>query len=281
MPELPEVETIKRTLAGKITGAKIKDVEILTAKFIRNVPVADFLERVRDKRIVDINRRGKRLILDLGKDFLVIHLMMAGRLLYHAAGDPRAKHTHLVFWLDNGAELRYVDLRHFGGLFLHGKEDDTPWTSLGPEPLEDEFSMDYFQRVLGSRRGKIKSCLLDQKLVAGLGNIYADECLFQAGIHPAREASSLGGTEVERLHRAIREVLSDAIAHRGTTFATYVDGEGNKGEYASMLKVYRRVGQPCANCRTPISKVRLAGRTAHFCGMCQKAGEGSAAHRAD
>ncbi len=269
MPELPEVETVKRTLASKITGAGIADVEIVAAKFIRNVPVADFVRRVKGQRIGGITRRGKRLVLDLGEDFLVVHLMMAGRLLYHVRSDERAKHTHLILTLDNGAELRYVDLRHFGGVFLHSKAEGELWANLGPEPLEDAFSIAYFREALWSKKGKIKPYLLDQKLVVGLGNIYADECLFRAGIHPARPASSLVEAEVDRLHRAIREILSEAIAHRGTTFATYVDGEGRKGEYGSMLKVYRRAGEPCPTCRTPISKLRLGGRTAHFCDVCQ------------
>lgn len=274
MPELPEVETVRRTLLDKLTGRTVADVEILAPKFIRNMSSEEFRHRATGARIEGLRRRGKYLIIDLSTgDELVIHLKMAGRLLYLPSGEPLAKHTHVIFRLDNGDHLRYVDLRHFGGLHLLGPgREGAPQglETLGPEPLTPSFTPDYLRESLGRRKTRIKPLLLDQTFIAGLGNIYADECLYDAGIHPERIASSLTGEEVQRLYEAIGHILQWSIENGGTTFSTYVDGEGRKGRFAANLRVYRREDQACPRCGAPVRRLKLGSRSAHYCEVCQK-----------
>ena len=277
MPELPEVETIRRTLADKLIGQEIAGVELLAPKFIRYPTPDEFCARVTGARIDGLERRGKYLLFELNTgDRMIVHLMMAGRLLYTPADVPLAKHTHVIFTLGNGDHLRYIDLRHFGGLRLlaSGEEEGLPpgLRRLGPEPLGESFTPAYLRRVLAGKRGKIKSVLLDQEVIAGLGNIYADEALFLAAIHPERPADSLVPAEVRRLCQAIRQVLTESIEQGGTTFATYVDGEGKRGRFAAMLRVYRRAAEACPRCGSPIERRMVGGRSSHFCPRCQKPG---------
>ena len=274
MPELPEVETVRRTLVDKLSGRTFAQIEILAPKFIRNMPAEEFRHRATGARIEGLRRRGKYLIIDLSTgDELVIHLKMTGRLLYLPAGEPLAKHTHVIFHLDDGHHLRYVDLRHFGGLHLLGPgRDGAPQglETLGPEPLTPAFTLDYLGRALARRKTKIKPLLLDQTFIAGLGNIYADECLYEAGIHPERPAYTLTEAEVEKLYHAIGRILQWSIESGGTTFSTYVDGQGRKGRFAQNLRVYRREDQACPRCGAPVRRLVLGSRSAHFCEVCQK-----------
>lgn len=273
MPELPEVETVRRSLEDRVVGRRIDRVEVLAPKFIRHPDVETFLQTVVGKTVTSFGRCGKYLILPLSDGHrMIIHLKMAGRLLYCGSGEPLVKHTHVIFILDNGDHLRYIDLRHFGGIHLvspEGKGSPTGLLSLGQEPLSSDFTVQYLSQALAKRKTRIKALLLDQAVIAGLGNIYADECLFQAGIHPERQAYSLSAEEVARLHQAIVEIIARAIENRGTTFSTYVDGDGRRGNYAEMLQVYQRDGEPCPRCGRPLHRVKVGGRSSHFCPQCQ------------
>lgn len=273
MPELPEVETVRRSLEDRVVGQRIAEVRLLAPKFIRYPRAGSFLETVTGRTIESFGRRGKYLIMSLSGGYrMVVHLMMAGRLLYCRPGEPLVKHTHVIFVLDNGDHLRYIDLRHFGGIHLvspEGEGSPAGLTGLGPEPLSPEFTAEYLGHVLSKRATRIKALLLDQSVIAGIGNIYADECLFRAGIHPERPARSLTSEEVARLHQAIVDILTHAIENRGTTFSTYVDGDGRRGNYAELLQVYQREGEPCPRCGQPLHRIRVGGRSSHFCPCCQ------------
>ncbi|MEW8978132.1 MAG: bifunctional DNA-formamidopyrimidine glycosylase/DNA-(apurinic or apyrimidinic site) lyase [Symbiobacterium sp.] len=279
MPELPEVETVRRTLYPHVVGREIRRVEILTPRQIYYPDPDTFKAELEGARFTDIERRGKYLLFRLGPALLVAHLRMSGHLYISAPERPREKHLHVVFHLDDGSELRYADQRKFGGFHLVGPDGrglPPGLMHLGPEPLSDEFTVERLAAALSGRRTPVKAALLNQELVAGLGNIYADEALFCARIHPARPAGSLTAAEVERLHGCIRRVLERAVAKRGTTFSLYRDGEGNEGDMYDELQVFDRAGQPCPVCGTPIEKVTVAQRGTHFCPRCQPVPEGVA-----
>ncbi len=272
MPELPEVETVRRTLYDKIVGKRIERVEILTPRQVWYPDPETFRAELEGAAFTDIDRRGKYLLFRLGPLTLVGHLRMSGHLYVCDPDRPRHKHTHVIFHLEDGRELRYEDQRKFGGFHLLGPggEGMPPGlASLGPEPLSDQFSPAYLREALGRRRTPVKAALLNQSIVAGLGNIYVDEALFCARIHPARTAASLEPDEVERLHGCIRHVLEKAIAKRGTTFSLYFDGEGQQGDMYDELQVFDRTSEPCPRCSTPIRKVAVAQRGTHFCPVCQ------------
>ncbi|MDA8065206.1 MAG: bifunctional DNA-formamidopyrimidine glycosylase/DNA-(apurinic or apyrimidinic site) lyase [Thermaerobacter sp.] len=272
MPELPEVETVVASLREKVTGRIIAAVEVISPRFLRSDTPEEFARQVVGRRILALGRRGKYILADLGERELIVHLMMSGRLLWFPGEREWERHTHVVLHLADGGELVYQDARGFGGLHLRpkgGVGGPPGLARLGPEPLSEAFTVEYLITALAGRRTRIKPLLLDQEVVAGLGNIYVDECLFAAGIHPARAALSLQPAEAQRLHRVIGEVLREAIAHRGTTFATYVDGAGRQGEHARHLRVFRRTGQPCPRCGQPVERIRLAGRGTHLCSRCQ------------
>jgi len=273
VPELPEVETIRQTLAPHLLGRHVTGLEVFQAKFLRNATPAEFAQAVIGQEICALQRRGKYLLLELASgDAVVVHLRMTGRLLLCHSNQERERHTHVVLILDDGRELRYADQRTFGGFFLvRAAGTGTPrgLATLGPEPLGPAFSQRYLSALAAKRRLPIKGLLLNQELIAGIGNIYADESLFRAGIDPRRPANSLSQTEVRRLHRAIRQVLQDGISKHGTTFSDYVDGEGRPGDFVNYLNVYQRAGEPCRRCGTPIQKVRCAARGTHFCPQCQ------------
>ncbi len=288
MPELPEVETVRSGLAPRLRGRTIVAVRFLRP-YVAGCTPEEFADAVTDRQVVDLVRRGKYLILRLGPRGslppveVVVHLMMAGRLSYlpPGAGPPadavEAKHTHAAFTLDDGSELRWADLRHFGRMRLVPADRPELYPSglarLGPEPLEPDFTPDYLASVLLSRKASIKQVLLDQRALAGVGNIYADECLHRAGLHPLRRACSLQPHEVASLHEALRVTLQAAIAHRGTTSHTYVDGEGRPGSFQHRLRVYGREAQACLRpgCRGVIARLVHGGRSSHFCPECQPA----------
>ncbi|MFO7273853.1 MAG: bifunctional DNA-formamidopyrimidine glycosylase/DNA-(apurinic or apyrimidinic site) lyase [Symbiobacteriaceae bacterium] len=279
MPELPEVETVRRTLYPHVVGRRIRRVEILTPRQIYHPDPETFAADLQGAPLTDIQRRGKYLLFHLGPRVLVAHLRMSGHLFVCGPDRPREKHLHVVFHLDDGRELRYVDQRKFGGFHLLGPDGQgmpLGLANLGPEPLSPEFTPEALASRLHGRHTSIKAALLNQSLVAGLGNIYADEALFCARIHPAREAASLTAEEVERLHGCIRRVLLRAVERRGTTFSLYRDGEGNEGDMYDELQVFDRAGEPCPVCGTPIAKVAVAQRGTHFCPRCQPVPEGVA-----
>jgi len=272
MPELPEVETVRRTLYDKVIGRRIVRVEIITPRQVYYPEPERFREELEGACFTDIERRGKYLLFRLGSRTLVAHLRMSGHLYVTAPDRPRDKHLHVVFHLDDGRELRYDDQRKFGGFHLLGPDGEgmpPGLASLGPEPLGETFTASYLHQKLQRHRSPVKAALLDQSLVAGLGNIYADEALFCAGIHPARPANTLTEPEVCRLHGCIRNILREAVALRGTTFSLYFDGDGQAGQMYDRLQVFDRTGQPCPRCGTPIQKVAVAQRGTHFCPRCQ------------
>lgn len=272
MPELPEVETVRRSLEG-LVGRRVVRAEVRSPVLVRYPALAEFLTRVSGRTFTALDRRAKYLLLKLDSgDDLMVHLKMTGRLLQQAPLDPVEPHTHIILHLDDGSELRFADTRKFGGFYLIGQDrEGAPpgFRRLGPEPLSEEFTPAYLRQVLGKRKGRIKSLLLNQDIIAGLGNIYADEALFRARIHPGREAASLTPAATHHLHEAVNQVILESLALGGTSFSSYVDGKGNKGHNVENLRVYGREGQPCVECGDPIARIVIGGRSAHFCPRCQ------------
>jgi len=274
MPELPEVETVKRTLQSKLAGLIFKGAQVFLPQVIRTHEPGPFAETICDQKILQLGRRGKYLLIHLSDGLtMVIHLRMTGRLTYCRPEEPLPKHTHVVFALHNGAQLRFADMRQFGRIWLipTTSMDKLPGLKdLGVEPFDEVFTRDYLKKELRRRRSRIKSLLLDQTFIAGLGNIYTDEALHKAKINPERLATTLTPREVAHLHRSIREVLQEGIENRGTTLRDYVDGDGRPGRYQDLLKVYGRAGKPCAGCGKAIIKVKIGGRSSYYCPSCQK-----------
>jgi formamidopyrimidine-DNA glycosylase len=272
MPELPEVETIRRTLEAKLTDRTIREVIVNHPGMLEGRPVADFTREIIGKIIKRVERRGKYLLLWLNGDLvLALHLRMTGQLTVEASEQTVADATYLIIKLDNQTELRFRDQRKFGKAFVFAAGAVPPALGkLGPEPLAAEFTVAVLTKRLAGHKLAVKKALLNQELLAGLGNIYADEALFVAGIHPARLTDSLTKSELEQLYQAIRQVLSEGIKYRGTSIRDYLDGEGKPGSYQEHLRVYGRKGQPCPVCGAPIAKMNLGGRGTHFCPLCQK-----------
>jgi formamidopyrimidine-DNA glycosylase len=220
---------------------------------------------------MSVGRRAKYVVIGLDRGYLLIHLRMSGRLQIAPVAKPLEKHTHLLFDLDDGRQLRFQDTRKFGRVYL--VDDPQQVTGgLGPEPLADDFTLDDFCQRLARRSGRLKSLLMNQQFLAGVGNIYADEALFVARLHPLRTADSLTPGEQARLYDAIRWVLGQAVASGGTTLDDrgYVDAQGQAGAYQAQIAVYGRAGQSCFICQTPIERMVIGGRSSHFCPRCQK-----------
>jgi formamidopyrimidine-DNA glycosylase len=292
MPELPEVETIARGLASRVTGDVIESVWLGSKPEPLKSPAPDIVATLESKRIAGVRRVGKHIVFDLDnggrasspvrrsrkKSSIVprgapapsspiaqwiVHLGMTGRMLVCKPDQAMEKHTHAVARLASGMELRFVDPRRFGRLSVaHGFE------AAGSEPLEVELHL--FIELFRRRKTPIKSALLNQKLLSGVGNIYADESLFRAGVRPRRRAASLTRNELPRLYATIQEVLKEAIALGGSSVSDYVDADGEEGFYQLQHRVYGREGEPCMVCKTPIKRVVIAGRSSHYCPRCQK-----------
>ena len=276
MPELPEVETVRLTLLeGGLQGLVFTGVRVIHPDAVRWPDPQRFRLELAGRRIEGIGRRGKFLLIDVGQRILACHLRMTGRLWLSRAEEPELSHTHVVFELSDGRELRFRDVRRFGGFTLlepDGSMAPDLLQRLGPEPTDltaDEFAAGCLRHA----RGPVKALLLDQTFVAGLGNIYADEALHRARVHPARTCGSLSKQEQRAIRLAVRAVLRDALSHRGTTFLDFRDGSGEPGAFQEFLDVYRREGLPCRRCGLPIAKSRVAGRGTHFCPRCQPEGE--------
>lgn len=272
MPELPEVETIRLTLLPKLIGRKIRSGEILHEKMVLGNTPAEFLSRIVGKTITGLKRRGKYLLLELSEGLTVgVHLRMTGRLTVEKVEVPIAKATYFRLLLDNGTELRFNDQRKFGKIFVFENGNPPPaLVKIGPEPLSSEFTVTVMQKQFGRRSLAVKKALLNQEIIAGIGNIYADEALFVAEIHPARPVNSLTEAEIKALIQAIRQVLRESIENHGTTFRDYRDGEGNFGSYQNKLRVYGQKGKTCPKCSGQIVKMNFGGRGTHFCPLCQK-----------
>jgi formamidopyrimidine-DNA glycosylase len=276
MPELPEVETVRRDLEKEAVGRRIKSVEVTGTRSIRRHGTKkQFISRVEGQKIDAVSRRGKNLLVSLGDDWLVVHLGMSGQLLKAAPRDEVIKHTHIKFVFTQGGELRFVDPRTFGEVYVANKEnlaEEAPELfELGFDPLEDVMSWDEFGRRLIAKKVKLKTLLMDQKFVAGIGNIYSDEILWNAGLRYDRSSETLSTQEVRRLYRSMGEVLQEAVKMRGSSLADeqYRDLYGNVGQYQTEHKVYARDGEPCRRCRHIIEKVKWGGRSAYFCPGCQ------------
>lgn len=262
MPELPEVETVVRSLRPHLLGRRIQNAEFRAGRVLIG-SAQKMAAAVAGQTIRGIDRYGKFIAMRLDRGVLTVHLGMTGRLQIDA---PPAKWTHAILTLDRGV-LTYEDSRQFGRI-EYGPDVPHRVTKLGPEPLE--ITLDEFSRRLKARQAPVKAALLNQAVVRGVGNIYADEALFRAGIHPGRRASSLRKDRVERLYRSMREVLAEAIESRGSSVSNYVDGQGRKGGFQMLHRVYGRTGEPCAKCGAPIRKTTVAQRGTHYCGKCQK-----------
>jgi formamidopyrimidine-DNA glycosylase len=290
MPELPEVETVARDLQRWVAGALITDADVHWERTIRHPqPASLFVDQLRGARIARVSRRAKTVLvhLDDGR-VMTVALRMTGALIVAPAGTPTDPYARVVFHLADGRQLRYRDVRKFGriGLWEGGGlrrrrparvgELRTPYRvgdvfgRHGPEPLSSTFSVARFAQRLRGRSARLKTLLLDQSFVAGVGNIYADEALWRARLHPLRSAASLTPDEVRRLHRAVRSVLRQGIANRGASFSDYVDARGEAGENAERLMVYRRTGEPCYRCGRAIQRVVVGQRSTHFCSRCQR-----------
>jgi formamidopyrimidine-DNA glycosylase len=263
MPELPEVETVTRSIQP-LVGRRIVTAEFRCLRVLRGGDPDDMAARLAGRRIDAVKRYGKFIVVSLrGGEYLTIHLGMTGKLLL---GGPPGKHTHAILTLDRGV-LLYDDSRQFGRLLL-SREFPQRVAKLGPEPLEVSF--EDFAAGLKRRKTRIKALLLNQDFLRGIGNIYADEALFRAGIHPLALASRIRGERARRLYDAIVEVLREAIAAGGSSISDYVDAEGRKGFFQFSHRVYQHTGQPCVNCGTPVRRTLVAQRSSHFCPRCQK-----------
>lgn len=272
MPELPEVETVRRGLWPLVQGRRVLD-----AWFSSEAPqllawpsrAEEFTRGLVGQRIEEVGRRGKYLLFPLsGGRTWIVHLRMTGALLYRSHGCQGEAYLRARFLLEDGVFLCYTDLRKLGRMWL--VEDPAQVVGkLGPEPLGGDLTTSALAERLRRRRTPIKAALLDQTVVAGLGNIYADEALFEAGLHPCRLASSLSLEEVERLRAAIERVLTAALEHGGSSFRAYVDAEGRPGSFHLHVKVFRRTGQPCYRCGGLVERLKVGGRSTHFCPRCQ------------
>ncbi len=293
MPELPEVETICRGLNHLTLDRAILGGDVLLASSIaRSISATDFLTKLKGRSIERWYRRGKYLLAELSQcrggapvpalpsilpsqtGWLGVHLRMTGQLLWVNGDEPVPKHTRVRLFLEGNQELRFVDQRTFGQMWYVPPETEvssviTGLKVLGPEPFSTDFSIEYFAQKLHRRARPIKTALLDQSLVAGLGNIYADETLFVAGVLPTTLCGDLTAEQIGRIHAAIVQVLDKAIASGGTTFSNFLNVQGVNGNYGGVAWVYNRKGQPCRTCDRPIERIKLAGRSTHFCPVCQ------------
>ncbi len=263
MPELPEVETVVRTLAPQVTGRRIENVEFSPKRILRS-DLEETIQQLAGTTVMEVERHGKYIVFTLRPSgFLIVHLGMTGKLLWN---HPPGKHTHAQFHMDSGT-LIYDDSRRFGNIEWSAELPERV-RKLGPDALV--VSLEDFADSLKKRKSRMKSLLLNQEFLRGLGNIYADEALFRAGIHPNANGAKLRKDRVEKLYHAMREVLQEAIQNRGSSVSNYVDAEGNRGSFQTLHRVYRRTGEPCQNCGSPIRRTLVAQRGTHFCPKCQK-----------
>jgi formamidopyrimidine-DNA glycosylase len=284
--ELPEVEVMRRDLEKDVVGRRIKQVEVRPspnalrvirrhAKPGKRSVRKEFASKLEGKRITKVERKGKYLLLVLeGGDVLVVHFGMSGQFIRATKRQTQPAHTHVVITFQQGGDLRFVDPRTFGEMFVAEADDVGKVKELqhiAIDPLEDTFTWQSFGELMAERASKLKSLLMDQKFISGLGNIYSDEVLFAAGLRHDRMSNTLSSQEVRRLYRAMQEVMQDSIRYRGTTLPdeAYVDLFGRPGEYQNDLKVYGRKGLPCRRCRTPIESISLGGRRSYYCPQCQ------------
>jgi formamidopyrimidine-DNA glycosylase len=278
MPELPEVEVMRRDLEREVVGKKIKAVEVTGTRSVRrHRNRKEFITILTGRKITAVQRRGKYLVMKLdGNDALIVHLGMSGQLLRAKTAREKApKHTHVAITFTQGGLLRFIDPRTFGEMFVAPYDDIDQQVDelahLGLDPLETALSWDLFGRMLAEKKTKLKPLLMDQKFIAGIGNVYSDEILFEAGLKWDRASDSLSQQEVRRLYRAISETLNGAVKYRGSSLADeqYVDLFGKPGEYQEHHQVYGREGEACVRCRRPIHRARYSNRSTFYCDACQ------------
>lgn len=292
MPELPEVETTVRGLQSSVLGLRIDDVWTDFEKMVkRPSSFKDFRKNLKGKKIKSVRRRGKNILIDLNDNkVLLIHQKMTGHLLFGKwvlkkgkwfseiggplRNDPYNRFLHLIFFLEKNKHLALSDLRKFAKIELWDKgklENSENFKNLGPEPLEKTFTFSKFKQALGKRkRGKIKQVLMDQKIIAGIGNIYSDEILWEAKINPSRDIKTLKEIELKEIYKAIKKILKKGIKVKGDSFSDYRKVDGAKGGFGILEKVYRKEGKKCKRCEGQIKRKKIGGRSAHFCSKCQK-----------
>jgi formamidopyrimidine-DNA glycosylase len=274
MPELPEVQTVVNELQERLTGRRFAEGATFLWERTAGFPAGtEFAERLAGREVTGMRRRAKYILADLDSgEQLVIHLRMTGNLHFADPSDPLHPHLRARLPLIDGQELRFADTRKFGRLYLGTPEELAlviPLHRLGPEPLDDDFTAEVLRARLSRRHGAIKAALLDQELLAGLGNIYVDEALFRARIDPRRPADSLSESEIEALHAGILASLHQAIGSGGTSFRDYLSTYGRKGDNEENLQVFRRHGEACPRCGNPLQRIVVGGRGTHFCPTCQ------------
>jgi formamidopyrimidine-DNA glycosylase len=281
MPELPEVETVARDLRPRIVGAEISGVRSSWARTLRTHEASAFADAVVGRTIEAVGRRAKLLIVELsGGLALTIHLKMTGQLFVVPSGVPEDAYVRLVLELADGRELRFRDIRKFGKVGLYERDPATGelvverggagvFATTGPEPLDEGFTLRDFRRRLRTRRGRLKPLLLDQSFLAGVGNIYADEALWAARLHPLRPASSLRPADEKRLYEELRRILAEAVERRGSSIDDYTAPDGD-GAMQERLQVYQRTGEPCPRCGRPVRRIVIGARSTHFCSWCQR-----------
>jgi formamidopyrimidine-DNA glycosylase len=281
MPELPEVETVARDLRGHVLGATIEDARVLWPGTLRRGDPGSFADGVQGRRIEAVGRRAKELVLDLSGDVvLTVHLKMTGQLFVVPAAAPEDPYVRLVLVLADGREIRFRDVRKFGRVGLYARDVATGdpvteaggsavFAGIGPEPLEPGFTVRAFRGRLRGRRGRLKPLLVDQSFIAGVGNIYADEALWAARLHPLRSAGTLRPVDERRLYRELLRILAEAVERRGSSIDDYTAPDGD-GAMQERLLVYQRTGAPCERCGRPIRRIVIGARATHFCSWCQR-----------
>ncbi|GAA0426197.1 DNA-formamidopyrimidine glycosylase [Agaribacter marinus] len=273
MPELPEVETIRKTLKQFVLNKTIDHVDVHWGKIIKRPDdLEQFKMELVGQTIHDILRKGKFLLFQLDDYVLVSHLRMEGKYRVTKSSEPLKKHTHIIFSFTNGEELRYNDVRKFGTMHLFKKGEEMkskPLNLLGPDPFDPAFTTDYFINKLKKTERVIKSALLDQGIVAGLGNIYVDETLFRAGVHPLRQANKLTHKEITEVRKQAIVTIQEAVKQGGTTIRSYVNGQGEMGMFQQELFVYGQEDKACKKCGKQIIKMKIGGRGTHICTTCQ------------
>jgi len=274
MPELPEVQTMADDLKKKIVGRKIVKVWLDWERHIKYPTPKKFKRDIIGAKIVNVSRRAKNVLMDLDKgNLLAIHPRMTGKFLVEHSTKSIRKHVHLILYLNGGLVLTFSDVRKFGKVLFGKKEEilNLPYfRNLGPDPFDKDLSFTKFKEIISIRKKKIKNVLMDQQALAGIGNIYADEILWSAKVHPEKPANSLTNLELKNIFNYMRLILKRAIVLRGTSISDYRDTSNRPGGFAPRLMVYGKEGVPCKRCRTTIKRIKLNGRSAHYCPKCQR-----------
>lgn len=275
MPELPEVETIKNDLSPLVSGRTVSEVSVGDSTAIQKPSVAEFRKGITGRKIVELGRRGKYLLLHLNNgSTLIAHMRMTGNLMALPSGTKLPKQLEtarlrVVIKFDDGGTLMFIDRRRMGRMWLVTDEKEVVG-KLGPEPLTDDFTVAALSSILAKRKSPIKAVLCDQEAIAGVGNMYADEALFESGIHPMTPADEISPAKLKRLHSAIRRILAQAIENKGASVDTYFRPDGNRGAAHYQFKVAHRFGQTCPGCGGKVERIRIRGRGTYFCSKCQK-----------